>query len=62
MVGFITNSGTKYYVNERTKTIVGGKFKKPQQYSFGSAVIGEKGIFHLVDGRVLTTSVIRGYL
>ena len=62
MVGFITNSGTKYYINESERTIIGGRFKTQQSYIAGSAIVGEKGIFHLADGRVLKTSVIRGYL
>ena len=62
MVGFITNSGTKYYINEVDKTIWGGRIKSPKRYVDCSVMIGCNGIFILEDGKVLKTNIIRGYL
>lgn len=49
MCGFITNSGTVYYVDSVNKLFSGGKFKNPVQYTSLSAVIGSKATIVLAD-------------
>ena len=56
MCGFITNSGTVYYVDSVNKLFSGGKFKNPVQYTSLSAVIGSKAT--IVLAQLATGSVL----
>lgn len=61
MWGFITNSGTIYYVDSVNRMFSGGKFKNPVQYTSLSAIIGSKATIVLADKRIVTTSTVMRY-
>lgn len=61
MCGFITNSGTMYYLDSANRLFSGGKFKTPVSYVSASAIIGSKATIVLMDGRVVTTSTVMRY-
>lgn len=61
MQGFVTTSGTVYYVNFNNYTICGGKFKYPTRFYQYSMMCGAPGQFLLAGGKVLRTSVIQRY-
>lgn len=61
MCGFITNSGTIYYVDSANRMFSGGKFKNPVQYTSLSAIIGSKATIVLADKRIVTTSTVMRY-
>lgn len=48
MCGFITSSGTTYYIDSVNKTFCGGKFKNPVIFTSAN-IIGNKGIITLED-------------
>lgn len=52
MCGFITSSGTTYYIDSVNKTFCGGKFKNPVIFTSTNIIIGNKGIITLEDGRL----------
>lgn len=58
MCGFITNSGTMYYLDSVNRLFSGGKFKTPVSYVSANAIIGNKATIVLIDGRVVTTSTV----
>lgn len=60
MCGFITSSGTTYYIDSVNKTFCGGKFKNPVIFTSAN-IIGNKGIITLEDGRIVRTSVVLRY-
>lgn len=60
MHGFVTNSGTKYYVNSSTNEFVGGKYKKPVRFSTYTVEFGRNAVFYCSD-RVITLGVVRAY-
>lgn len=61
MCGFITSSGTTYYIDSVNKTFCGGKFKNPVIFTSSNIIIGNKGIITLEDGRIVRTSVVLRY-
>lgn len=62
MCGFITSSGTTYYIDRVNKTFCGGKFKNPVIFTSANIIIiGNKGIITLEDGRIVRTSVVLRY-
>lgn len=61
MCGFITSSGTTYYIDSVNKTFCGGKFKNPVIFTSDNIIIGNKGIITLEDGRIVRTSVVLRY-
>lgn len=61
MCGFITNSGTIYYLDSKNRLFSGGKFKTPVAYTSASAIIGNKATIVLIDGRIVTTSTVMRY-
>ena len=42
MCGFITNSGTMYYLDSANRLFSGGKFKTPVTYVSANVIIGCK--------------------
>lgn len=61
MCGFITSSGTTYYIDSVNKTFCGGKFKNPVIFTSANIIIDNKGIITLEDGRIVRTSVVLRY-
>lgn len=61
MCGFITSSGTTYYIDSVNKTFCGGKFKNTVIFTSANIIIGNKGIITLEDGRIVRTSVVLRY-
>ena len=61
MVGFRTKNSI-YYIDSVSKTCWGGKFKNRQSYLYVQAIIGEKAIIKLADGRVIQTSKVIDYV
>ena len=59
---FQTMSGTLYSVDTINHIICGGVISEPTMYERLQAIIGERGYIALVDGRVITTSVVVGYM
>lgn len=63
MCGFITASGTKYFIDVQSQLISGGKLKNPVHYTYCSGlIIGCRPTFNLINGQVLKTSAIVSYL
>lgn len=61
MCGFITSSGTTYYIDSVNKTFCGGKFKNQVIFTSANIIIGNKGIITLEGGRIVRTSVVLRY-
>lgn len=61
MCGFITSSGTTYYIDSVNKTFYDGKFKNPVIFTSANIIIDNKGIITLEDGRIVRTSVVLRY-
>lgn len=61
MCGFITSSGTTYYIDSVNKTFCGGKFKNLVIFTSANIITGNKGIITLEDGRIVRTSVVLRY-
>lgn len=61
MCGFITNSGTMYYLDSANRLFSDGKFKTPVTYVSASVIIGCKAQIVLADRRVVTTSTVMRY-
>lgn len=62
MNGFITNSGSIYYVNNRKKVIFGGKLTSPVQYSNLLCMVGGSAHVYLPDGSIITTGIVVKYI
>jgi hypothetical protein len=63
MCGFITSSGSTYYVDTQNQLIQGGKLKSPTYYTHcENTLIGCNPLFYLGSGDVLRTSKIVRYI
>ena len=62
MVGFITKTGTTYYINQQERLFYGGKFRNPVPYVNIQAIIGTPAIIYLADGRIVRTSEVKAYI
>ncbi len=62
MNGFITNSGTRYYVDMVNKEFKGGRYKKPVQWFQFTALIGQHAIFYCQSREEpIKLGVVRSY-
>lgn len=59
--GFITKSGTRYYVSRARKEIVGGRYPNGLKFIDARLIIGTRGEIYLANGKVLYTSIIERY-
>ena len=62
MAGFITVTGTVYYVDRVNNLITGGEIINPTPYTTLSALIGAPAIIYLVTGQVIITETVAGYI
>lgn len=63
LVGFITKSGSVYYVDNINRCISGGRLPMPFTYLYcENTLIGQRPVFYLCDGRRLQTSTIVQYI
>lgn len=61
MTGFITQSGTKYILDQDKKEFYGGNILKTP-YIRAQAIIGCPAIIALKDDRIVKTSVVVKYI
>ena len=61
MVGFVTASGTHYYINQTGRFFFTDKNPQPISYTDLSALIGDNAYIRLIDGSVLRTSIVMAY-
>lgn len=62
MIGFVTASGTHYYINQLGKFFFTDKNPQPISYIDLSAIIGDNAYIRLIDGSVLRTNIVVSYL
>lgn len=60
MIRFVTNNNTMYIINLATKTVLGGRYKKPRKFeSYSEVKQGYSCCFRLQDGGEFKTGVVR---
>lgn len=59
---FETKSGTIYTLDSVRRLFYGGNFKNPIQYVDAIVMIGCRAQIELIDGRIVTTSIVERYI
>ncbi len=61
VVGVITKSGTKYYLDGDKQVFWGGKFTQPTPFVRAEMLIGTRGLIYLNNGDIINTGEIVKY-
>lgn len=63
MIGFMTQSGSVYYVDRVNKLVCGGSLGNNWiPYTNLSAIIGVRGRIVLVNGKIIDTNIVVSYV